>query len=275
MNYFNLLRVTHWVKNLIIFIPIILCKDFSSNWVTGILAFLSFSFLASAGYIFNDIQDLESDRSHPIKKNRAIASGKVSKSIAIVIMIFLLFLSLIISNFINSNLLYYSFAYIILHFLYTNYFKRISYIDILFLNSFYLVRLFFGAVSTNTFLTGWLVVFVFFAMLTLSIEKRFAELMLVNGDLRHRGYSKSDIQQLNIIKYVSVFVALLVLNIHAYIILNITFALFYGFLNILGMAIVFLFFKEDRSDDIVKKVYANIPLMISSLLLLILYLVVI
>ncbi len=275
MYYFKVLRISHWLKNLIIFIPVILVKNFDSKWIEGIFAFLSFSFIASAGYIFNDINDIASDRNHPKKKYRVLASGKVSVTSVIYLMVILILGSFLIAMSVNHELIYYLLAYCLLHILYTKYFKRIAFVDILFLTSFYLIRLFFGAVSTDTYLTGWLVVFMFFAMLSLSIEKRHAELMIANSDLEHRGYTTDDVLKLNIIKYVSVFTSLLVLNIHAYIILNITIDLFYAFLNILGVALVFLFFKENRNDDIVQKVYTNIPLLVISLLLLILYLMVI
>ena len=90
-KYIKLLRVEQWVKNLFVFVPLF----FSGNIMhleylyRSIFAFIIFSLTASSIYILNDYKDIESDKKHPIKCNRPLASGAISKSSAIVTFLFL------------------------------------------------------------------------------------------------------------------------------------------------------------------------------------------
>ena len=83
-NYLKLIRAKHWLKNGLVFLPLF----FSANLLNKellfpcILSFLTFSFTASIVYIINDINDLEKDKNHPIKKNRPLASGAISIEMA-------------------------------------------------------------------------------------------------------------------------------------------------------------------------------------------------
>ena len=77
-KYLQLLRPTHWIKNIIIALPVVLSNQINYNSLVNLsLGFISFSLLASAGYILNDIKDIENDRRHAIKKNRPIAAGEI------------------------------------------------------------------------------------------------------------------------------------------------------------------------------------------------------
>ena len=68
-KYLQVLRPTHWIKNIIIALPVVLSNQINYNSLTNLLlGFISFSLLASAGYILNDIKDIENDRQHAIKK---------------------------------------------------------------------------------------------------------------------------------------------------------------------------------------------------------------
>ena len=86
----KILRITHWIKNLIIFLPLIFSNKFVdlSNFLIAIKLFLHFSLLSSAVYVFNDILDFEKDRNHPIKRLRAIPQGIISIKQAIALHVF-------------------------------------------------------------------------------------------------------------------------------------------------------------------------------------------
>ena len=85
-KYLELIRIKHWIKNSLIFLPLFCSLNFTkSSIIQAILGFLSFSFMSSFIYIINDIKDVEKDRKHPRKKNRPIASKAVSVKIAIII----------------------------------------------------------------------------------------------------------------------------------------------------------------------------------------------
>lgn len=70
-DYIKLLRVKHYIKNILIFIPaffggVIFDKN---KIIQGILGFIAFSMVSSMIYIFNDLRDIENDRKHPTKKS--------------------------------------------------------------------------------------------------------------------------------------------------------------------------------------------------------------
>ena len=91
LNYINILRPHHWVKNILVFIPLLVSHEINDLTLKySILAFISFSLIASCGYIFNDIVDLKSDKLHPYKKKRALASGKITKLQSKLIIIYLI-----------------------------------------------------------------------------------------------------------------------------------------------------------------------------------------
>ena len=83
-KYLELIRVKHWIKNILIFIPLVSAKAVTCHSVIiTVLGLLSFSFVSSFVYIVNDIKDIEKDKLHSKKKKRPLASGKIKKSIAI------------------------------------------------------------------------------------------------------------------------------------------------------------------------------------------------
>jgi len=96
-NYLKLIRIKHWLKNGLIFLPIffsINLLDFSL-FSTCLIAFIIFSLSSSIVYIINDLNDIEKDRLHPVKRNRPLASGTIKKSQALIVVF--AFLILIIS----------------------------------------------------------------------------------------------------------------------------------------------------------------------------------
>ena len=101
-NYFILTRPFQWVKNVIIFVPLIFAKKLFEldAFVLSSIAFVSFILASSIIYIFNDICDLEKDKKHPIKKNRPLANNSLKKKDAylLIILLGLLLLVLLKSN---------------------------------------------------------------------------------------------------------------------------------------------------------------------------------
>ena len=93
MEYLKLIRVKHYLKNFLVFLPAIFSGMLLDNniLIKAIIMFLAFSFTASIIYVINDINDLENDRKHPIKKSRPLASGKISKNKAVVTIFLLIF----------------------------------------------------------------------------------------------------------------------------------------------------------------------------------------
>lgn len=185
MKYiFKLLRVKHYIKNFLIFLPIF----FSSNifnlklLVNTMIGFFVFSFVASVIYIINDINDLERDKLHPIKKNRPIASGKISLRFAkiIVIILFIIaffgmyFLYLKTNNIMTCIL---PLMYLILNYAYSKKLKNIPVIDVAIIVIGFVLRTIYGATIISVNISNWLYLMIMFGSFYLGFGKRRNEII--------------------------------------------------------------------------------------------------
>lgn len=181
-DYLKLIRVKHWVKNILIFIPLI-CSGLVtySNVISCIKAFFAFSFASSFIYIINDIRDIEKDKLHPRKKNRPLPSGKIKKSTAIYIAVLMIILAITINTIINNNFLntslYFLLGYIIINICYSMGLKNIAIIDIVLLASGFVIRVYYGASIINVDVSSWLFLTIMSASLFLGLGKRKKELI--------------------------------------------------------------------------------------------------
>ncbi len=181
-KYLELIRVKHWVKNLLVFVPLIFSKLIGYDTVFNtILGFLSFSFLSSFIYIVNDIRDIEKDKLHPRKKNRPLPSGKVKKRTAIIIAVLMITLSVIINIIIHNNILnislYFLIGYFVINIAYSFGLKNIAIIDIILLATGFVLRVYYGASIINVQVSNWLFLTVLNASLFLGLGKRKKELL--------------------------------------------------------------------------------------------------
>ena len=180
LSYFKLLRVKHYIKNLLIFFPIIYAGDlFDFNKLFNvIMLFLSFSFVASIVYIFNDIVDLESDRLHEKKKNRPLASGKISKfsAYAIIFLFLILVISLNLIMSFNLNVSIILLAYLLINILYTVHLKKVPIIELFIIVAGFILRVIVGGVVIDLMISNWLFLTVLTMALYLAIGKRRNEL---------------------------------------------------------------------------------------------------
>ena len=181
-KYLVLLRVNHYFKNLLIFLPLFFSLNlFNYNlWITNILGFVAFSLMASSIYIINDLKDVEKDRLHPTKKYRPIASGIVSVTAARAICASLFLLSLVLSmgkieSYQGSFLLLLYFG---LNLAYSFGLKNKPIIDIVILAAGFVIRVLFGAAITSVAVSSWLYLTVMAAALFMGLGKRRNELNL-------------------------------------------------------------------------------------------------
>lgn len=179
-NYISLLRVKHWIKNLLIFVPMLFARVINQgNLYKCIIAFLSFSFLCSFVYIINDIRDIEKDKNHPRKKNRPLPSGKIKKCTAIIISIILLIITFILNICVCEKFFCLS-TYLILIYLSLNIgysfgLKNIPIIDIGILSAGFILRVFYGASIIGVPVSNWLFLTIMSASLFLGLGKRKKE----------------------------------------------------------------------------------------------------
>mgnify|MGYP001028614549 CR=1 FL=1 len=198
LNYFNFLRPYHWIKNTLVFIPMLASHQINELTLKySILAFISFSLIASCGYIFNDIVDLKSDKLHPYKKNRLLASKKVTKLESKFIMLFLLIFAFFISSLINIKFSFIILIYFLLSLIYSINLKKKIILDIIILSLFYALRIFGGSQATDIFISPWLISFSIFFFFSLSAMKRQAELVQTikhkKKEIKGRGYRTEDL----------------------------------------------------------------------------------
>lgn len=142
-------------------------------------AFIVFCFASSAIYVINDIVDIEADRAHPVKKNRPLPAGDISKNLAVLIAIFLLALvawSMMYFNF-KFNLLVVGF--VVLNVFYSFWFKNIVILDVFSIAGGFSIRVLAGAFAILVPISSWLLLTTMFISLFLGVMKRRSELAMV------------------------------------------------------------------------------------------------
>ncbi len=178
--YFAMLRPHQWSKNLLVFAAPLF--DFSldgSTLASSILAFALFCFASSSFYIFNDIVDVEADRRHPVKSKRPLAAGLIPIPTAMLIAIILLGSVLIIGWLKSPALGGTLFLYALLQAGYNMVLKRAPIADILAIAAGFILRAYAGAAATQIIPSPWFLLCTAMLALFIAIEKRKAELRLV------------------------------------------------------------------------------------------------
>lgn len=181
-SYLKLLRVHQWLKNFFIFAPIFF--SFSLSNMDAILnaftAFVGFCFIASSIYIINDWRDIDSDKQHPTKKNRPLASGAIKVSSALILCSLLIIAGISIYLFMlksvpATNLLI---GYFVLNIAYCFKLKQISIVDITIVAIGFVIRLFIGSYATGISLSYWIIILTFLLALLLVVGKRRTDVLI-------------------------------------------------------------------------------------------------
>ncbi|OGK13910.1 hypothetical protein A3A93_06030 [Candidatus Roizmanbacteria bacterium RIFCSPLOWO2_01_FULL_38_12] len=177
--YARALRVNQWIKNLIVFAPILFTgKLFDPRLFTqSTYAFLIFCLLSSTSYILNDIIDYNYDKKHPMKKYRPIASGAITIPQATFIVFILTVISLLISLSFSISFFFLAVIFLLLHFFYSLYLKRYPVVDIFTISLSFVLRTWGGVVATGYHVPIWLIMTIFFISLFMATIKRHAELV--------------------------------------------------------------------------------------------------
>ncbi|MFO7568553.1 MAG: UbiA prenyltransferase family protein [Smithellaceae bacterium] len=179
-SYMDMLRVSHYTKNLFIFLPLFFALEMHDihRLLALTLAFLAFSLLASAVYIFNDLLDIEEDRRHPRKKHRTLASGSISRQAAIIWMIVLLGLGGVTAWCLDYRMFLLCVAYIVLNIAYSLKLKHIAIVDILIVAAFFVIRIYVGGVIGEVPVYMWIVIMTFLLALFLALGKRRDDMLI-------------------------------------------------------------------------------------------------
>lgn len=195
-NVIRLLRPKQWAKNVLLFAGLVFSQSYLQVECVklSVLGFLAFCMISSAIYVFNDIVDVDSDRLHPKKSKRPIASGAISVSNAVTLGVILFLLAFaIIYVFLNISFLVASLTYFLMMLLYIFVLKHCVIFDIMTISFGFVIRAISGVVVLQTDvrqvpLTPWFICTVFFLSLFLVVCKRRHEVAMLDRDdaVQHR-----------------------------------------------------------------------------------------
>lgn len=179
-EYIKLMRCKHYIKNFLIFLPIIFSFQFQNitALITVILGFISFCFVSSIVYILNDACDIEKDRKHPTKCHRPLAAGTISKRAAYITIGVLTILVIGIQICMKANLWGVGILglYLLLNIAYSKSLKHKPLIDIVILVSGFFLRVLYGAVIIGVEISSWLYLTIISFSFYLSLGKRRNEI---------------------------------------------------------------------------------------------------
>jgi len=176
----KLMRPHQYIKNLFVFLPLFFAlKIFEIPLLLNdALAFLAFSLAASSIYILNDYRDIEDDKLHPKKCNRPLASGAVSKPLAIALMVTLFSAGVGIMAYVSVQALYILLGYVVLNVAYSFKLKYIAILDVAIIAIGFVLRLFVGAAATGITLSMWIVIMTFLLALFMALAKRRDDVLI-------------------------------------------------------------------------------------------------
>lgn len=195
------LRIHQWAKNVLIFIPLILSGLFGDLdiWARAGTAFIALSLMASATYLINDMWDIEDDRRHWSKRNRPLASGRMSLKQAAIVAPAALLVSLGLGVTMGPAVFATLVAYALLTLGYSFAFKRKPVLDTFVLATLFTLRLVLGIAVVGVPASPWLLVFSMFLFTSLSFAKRLTEVLRfaeknveIEGKVSGRGYFVMD-----------------------------------------------------------------------------------
>ena len=201
-EYLSALRPEHWLKNLLLFVPIFGAHLFVAPELLArtVVAFAGFCCCASGGYLVNDLLDLAADRRHPQKRLRPFASGRLPLGYALAAAPALLALGCVLAGLLSWLSLGILLLYYTLTLAYSFGLKRVALLDVLVLASLYTLRIIAGSAAIVLWPSVWLLGFSMFLFTSLAFIKRYAELVImrsIEGDhATARGYELSDAELL-------------------------------------------------------------------------------
>ena len=175
----RVLRPRQWVKNVFVLAPLVFAQELGSAAAveTAFLAFVLFCVLSSSVYVLNDLVDAESDRQHPDKRNRPIASGELDPRAAGVLAAVLALAGLSGSLFLGVPFALVAAAYLALNLAYSFFLKHMVIVDVMAVAAGFILRAWAGALVLHVALSRWLVLCTGLLALFLGFVKRRQELI--------------------------------------------------------------------------------------------------
>jgi 4-hydroxybenzoate polyprenyltransferase len=221
----TLLRPHQWVKNVLLFFPLLLAHiipwrngEDLERWLLTCASFAAFCFTASSVYVINDLLDADADRLHHSKRRRPFASGALPRSwgmpIAVALLAAAAGICLGLPRAFGAMLL----VYCLLSNLYSFRLKRLLLVDVFVLAGLYTLRIVAGGLAVNVPVTSWLLAFAMFLFVSLAFAKRYTELAVLNESGGRvpagRNYRVEDLRIIESVGPASGYLAVMVLALY-------------------------------------------------------------
>ena len=181
--FITLARPSHWIKNVIVFAPIVFGLRMADPgaWIKCALAAISFCLACSAAYIVNDLRDRENDRRHPEKSKRPLACGAVSMKAAVWEAVILVLLSWVVALTVNGVVALLVTAYMLMQHGYTFFLKQKMLLDVICIACGFVLRAVTGATAIGVEVSPWLIICTFAVCLFMGFCKRRTELATLDA----------------------------------------------------------------------------------------------
>lgn len=200
-----LIRPQQWLKNAFIFLPLFFDHKLF-DWdrlLPAVIAFFAYSLAASGIYCLNDLIDVEADRKHPIKCKRPIASGTISKTIAIVLVLLCVVASFVTTLMIDGDAKWKVMCivgiYVVMNVAYCLKLKQLAIVDVFIISTGFVLRIFVGGCASDIVLSQWIVLMTFLLALFLAFAKRRDDVVIYEdtGVLARKNVNRYNLQFLN------------------------------------------------------------------------------
>ena len=219
-TFIRSLRPHQWLKNSLIFLPLILSHQLLSfkALLNTSVGFISFCFVASAVYLLNDLIDIENDRNHPEKIKRPFASGNLSLTWGMITVPILLLAGFAVGHTLGNQFMKALLIYWLLTVFYSFFLKRFFLLDALILSVLYGLRIVIGSAAINVDTTSWLLNFTLSLFLGLAFLKRYVELSnqrkLGNTRFIGRGYHIKDLRLISCLGVISNLISVVIFGFY-------------------------------------------------------------
>jgi len=270
------LRPKQWTKNLLVFAGLVFSRNLfdATNFLRSLAGFVAFCLLSGAVYIINDLADVESDRLHPKKRLRPVASGRLKPGTAWVAAVVAAMFSLAGAFWLDWRFGLVSLAYFLMQLAYSFKIKHMVVLDVMTVAAGFALRAFAGTVLVHVTISSWLFVCTILFALFVALAKRRHELLfLENGGTSHRvvleNYSESLLDQMMAVATSSTVIAYCLYTIAPetvakfgtnHLIVTVPFVLYavYRYL--------YLAYRKEMGGDPERALLTDVPLMVDVLL---------
>ncbi|MCG8566475.1 MAG: UbiA family prenyltransferase [Desulfobacterales bacterium] len=196
-------RIHQWFKNFLLFVPLLVSGKYLNPgcFLSAVIGFFSFSCIASATYIVNDLLDINSDRQCTSKQHRPVAAGKLGILNAVVLASILFLTALVSASALNGYFTQILLTYLLCTLIYSFKIKQHMGLDVITLAGLYTIRIAAGAAILSVPVSFWLLSFSMFIFFSLALLKRCAELKSLEDQkgetMNGRGYTTRDFPTLS------------------------------------------------------------------------------